>query len=213
MTTQDIPCRRTTLPRSLFDPRIVQPALVDSFVQARCRASVAQPGDVRRLRRQHPHDGAVRAGARRPGRSAGRLHPRASRSGCGSRCCSPTSPRRWPRAAARRRPTSLRGAQARRHGEEARREPRRGAHSAIVPATTLRKGDVVLVEAGDIIPADGEVIEGVASVDESAITGESAPVIREAGGDRGASPAARACCPTGSSCASPPTRARRSSTA
>ena len=51
---------------------------------------------------------------------------------------------------------------------------------------TLRRGDVVLVEAGDMIPADGEVIEGVASVDESAITGESAPVIRESGGDRSA---------------------------
>ncbi len=50
-------------------------------------------------------------------------------------------------------------------------------------ADNLRKGDVVLVEAGDVIPADGEVIEGVASVDESAITGESAPVIRESGGD------------------------------
>ena len=50
-------------------------------------------------------------------------------------------------------------------------------------ATELRKGDVVLVEAGDFIPLDGEVIEGVASVDESAITGESAPVIRESGGD------------------------------
>ena len=50
-------------------------------------------------------------------------------------------------------------------------------------APELRKGDVVLVEAGDVIPLDGEVIEGVASVDESAITGESAPVIRESGGD------------------------------
>ncbi|WP_334109575.1 potassium-transporting ATPase subunit KdpB [Thermodesulfitimonas autotrophica] len=56
----------------------------------------------------------------------------------------------------------------------------------IVPATRLRKGDVVLVEAGDLIPGDGEVIEGIASVDESAITGESAPVIRESGGDRSA---------------------------
>jgi len=55
-----------------------------------------------------------------------------------------------------------------------------------VSATTLRKGDVVLVEAGDMIPMDGDVIEGVASVDESAITGESAPVIRESGGDRSA---------------------------
>ncbi|MGF6725226.1 K+-transporting ATPase ATPase B chain [Paraburkholderia sp. GAS41] len=53
----------------------------------------------------------------------------------------------------------------------------------IMTATDLRKGDVVLVETGDVIPADGEVIEGVASVDESAITGESAPVIRESGGD------------------------------
>src|SRR5512136_1097849 len=55
-----------------------------------------------------------------------------------------------------------------------------------VPATNLRKGDVVLVRAGEVIPGDGDVIEGVASVDESAITGESAPVIREAGGDRSA---------------------------
>jgi K+-transporting ATPase ATPase B chain len=53
-------------------------------------------------------------------------------------------------------------------------------------ASELRKGDVVLIEAGDFIPMDGEVIEGVASVDESAITGESAPVIRESGGDRSA---------------------------
>ena len=53
-------------------------------------------------------------------------------------------------------------------------------------ALDLRVGDVVLVEAGDIIPADGEVIEGIASVNESAITGESAPVIRESGGDRSA---------------------------
>ncbi len=56
----------------------------------------------------------------------------------------------------------------------------------IVPASTLRKGDLVFVRAGEFIPGDGEVIEGVASVDESAITGESAPVIRESGGDRSA---------------------------
>ena len=55
-----------------------------------------------------------------------------------------------------------------------------------VPATQLRKGDIVLVETGDLIPSDGEVIEGVASVNEAAITGESAPVIRESGGDRSA---------------------------
>jgi K+-transporting ATPase ATPase B chain len=55
-----------------------------------------------------------------------------------------------------------------------------------VPGLTLKAGDFVLVEAGDIIPSDGEIVEGVASVDESAITGESAPVIRESGGDRSA---------------------------
>src|SRR5271155_555568 len=55
-----------------------------------------------------------------------------------------------------------------------------------VPAAQLKIGDIVLVEAGDLVPSDGEVTEGIASVDESAITGESAPVIRESGGDRSA---------------------------
>ncbi|HEY9199549.1 MAG TPA: HAD-IC family P-type ATPase, partial [Gammaproteobacteria bacterium] len=63
------------------------------------------------------------------------------------------------------------------------REPHYGSGYDNVAATALRRGDVVLVEAGETIPADGDVIEGVASVNESAITGESAPVIREAGGD------------------------------
>ncbi len=62
-----------------------------------------------------------------------------------------------------------------RNGEETR-----------VPAPALEKGDLVVCETGDVIPADGEVIEGIASVDEAAITGESAPVIRESGGDRSA---------------------------
>ena len=57
---------------------------------------------------------------------------------------------------------------------------------ARIPASELKKGDLVVCETGDLIPSDGEVIEGIASVDESAITGESAPVIRESGGDRSA---------------------------
>jgi len=61
-----------------------------------------------------------------------------------------------------------------------------GATTETVPASALRMDDVVLVETGDLIPSDGEVVEGVASVNEAAITGESAPVIREAGGDRSA---------------------------
>jgi K+-transporting ATPase ATPase B chain len=67
---------------------------------------------------------------------------------------------------------------ARRLTKDGREEP--------VPAPELRQGDTVVVEAGDTIPGDGDVIEGIASVDESAITGESAPVIRESGGDRSA---------------------------
>ena len=62
-------------------------------------------------------------------------------------------------------------------------EPRYGSNYSKVSGSTLRKGDVLLIEAGDFVAGDGDVIEGVASVDESAITGESAPVIRESGGD------------------------------
>ena len=65
------------------------------------------------------------------------------------------------------------------HGHAARRDAPR-------PASELVRGDVVVVEAGEVIPGDGTVVEGIASVDESAITGESAPVIRESGGDRSA---------------------------
>ncbi|MFJ8543311.1 potassium-transporting ATPase subunit KdpB [Streptomyces sp. NPDC093586] len=68
----------------------------------------------------------------------------------------------------------------------ARRLTKDGKSEERVPGTELRIGDLVVCEAGDIIPGDGDVVEGVASVDESAITGESAPVIRESGGDRSA---------------------------
>ncbi len=75
-----------------------------------------------------------------------------------------------------------------RQGIQAKRlaAPRRDAPVEVVPSTSLKKGDLVLVDAGEFVPCDGDIIEGVASVDESAITGESAPVIREAGGDRSA---------------------------
>lgn len=66
------------------------------------------------------------------------------------------------------------------------RKLREDGTSEVVPSSKLRSGHLVLVSAGEFIPGDGEVIEGVASVDESAITGESAPVIRESGGDRSA---------------------------
>ncbi len=66
------------------------------------------------------------------------------------------------------------------------RQPQHDAPVDMVSSISLRQGDLFLVEAGDILPADGEIIAGIASVDESAVTGESAPVIREAGGDRSA---------------------------
>ncbi len=65
-------------------------------------------------------------------------------------------------------------------------QPKRDAEFDLVSSAALRKNDLILVEAGDTIPADGEIVEGIASVDESAITGESAPVVRESGGDRSA---------------------------
>ncbi len=65
-------------------------------------------------------------------------------------------------------------------------KPQHGTSYTTISASQLRKGDIVQVQAGDFIPGDGEAIEGIASVDESAITGESAPVIRESGGDRSA---------------------------
>jgi potassium-transporting ATPase ATP-binding subunit len=71
---------------------------------------------------------------------------------------------------------------------QAKKLPRvdRQAKYELVTSTALHKNDFVLVEAGDILPVDGEIVEGIASVDESAVTGESAPVIRESGGDRSA---------------------------
>ena len=82
-----------------------------------------------------------------------------------------------------------------------------------VPAAELRKGHLVMVSAGEIIPGDGEVIEGIASVDESAITGESAPVIRESGGDRSAVTGGTKVLSDQVECRSPRTRARASSIA
>ncbi|WP_432570048.1 potassium-transporting ATPase subunit KdpB [Kineococcus sp. SYSU DK005] len=70
--------------------------------------------------------------------------------------------------------------------ETTARRLERGREEVRVPSSSLRPGDLVVVEAGETVPGDGDVVEGVASVDESAITGESAPVIRESGGDRSA---------------------------
>ena len=92
-----------------------------------------------------------------------------SPSGCGSPCSSPTSPRPSPRAAARRRPPACAATHARRR--PARPSARRHGTEERVPGAELQVGDLVVVEAGELIPGDGDVVEGVACVDESAITG------------------------------------------
>ena len=94
--------------------------------------------------------------------------------------------RRGHRRGARQGPGGQPPAVADRGHGAADRRPRRPKTTADVPATDLAVGDLVMVRAGDVVPADGDVVEGVASVDESAITGESAPVVRESGGDRSA---------------------------
>ena len=167
--------------RPLFDPEIVSRALRESFVKLNPATLAKNPvmfvvevgaalttvfvvARHRHRRRQH------RASACR------------SRCGCGSRCCLRTSPKRWRKRAARRRPTRC----ARPRPTSSARRSATGGKLEQVPGSQLRAGDVVFCEAGDIIPGDGEVIEGIATVDESVITGESAPVIRESGGDRSA---------------------------
>ena len=168
---------------SLFDPALVRPALVDVVRQARPARAVAQPGDVRRLHRQHPHHRAV--ACRR----------------CGGQGEAPAGfilaialwlwftvlfanfAEALAEGRSKAQAASLRGMKKKTWAKKLERAAARRASGIRSEADELRKGDVVLVEAGDVIPLDGEVIEGVASVDESAITGESAPVIRESGGD------------------------------
>jgi len=87
-----------------------------------------------------------------------------------------------------------------------------GARTELVSASRLRAGDLVVCETGDLIPGDGEIVEGIATVDESVITGESAPVIRESGGDRSAVTGGHECCRTGFESGSRRTRARPFST-
>ena len=150
--------------------------------QARPSIAGPQPGHVHRRDRLGPHDAPVPPGPRLEHQRRRTCSPAWSRCSSGSPCCSPTSPRPWPRAGARPRPTT-----------SARRGPRPSptcasptARSSRRPSSQLAVGDLCVVTAGEVIPGDGEIVEGIASVDESAITGESAPVIRESGGDRSA---------------------------
>ena len=180
----------TTLARArpLFDPPLVREAIKDSFIKLAPWVQWRNPVMFVVLVGSVLITGLWLSTARRRSElpRVGRASCSRSRCGCGPRCCSRISPRAWPKGAARHRPRRCARASA---TSSARRFPSGRTDQALrqrVASRDLRRGDVVLVEAGDTIPGDGEVIWGTASVDESAITGESAPVIREAGGDRSA---------------------------
>ena len=161
---------------SLFDWKIVGPAIGDSFRKL-TRADGEESGHVRDHGGRGPNHGRYLHRDRPCAASS-----RSLRSGSGSPFSSPTSPKPWRKVAARLRPQRCANAHAKTHGAPPAQRPRRTSPGAVIS----RKATLVVCEAGDIIPADGEVIEGIASVDEAAITGESAPVIRESGGDRSA---------------------------
>ena len=195
--------------RPLFDPEIVGRAAAGIVREAESGHAAEEPGDVRRRSRRGAHHGVP-------------------------------APRRFRRRARHRLPLQIAlwlwftvlfanfaEAMAEARGKAqadsaAQDQDRMRSRSGLTqrpedrsrcPASQLRAGDVVLCEAGDLIPGDGEVIEGIATVDESVITGESAPVIRESGGDRSAVTGGTRCCRTRSGSGSRRIPARPSWTA
>ncbi len=175
--------KHPAMAHSLFDPAILIPAVRQAFVKLDPRQLMRNPvifvtevvaALVTLFFLRDLADRQRRCGLLRPDRRLALVH-RAVRHLRRSR-------RRRPRQGAGRQPAPRQVAAHRAQADSSRTASR----SIEIPATDLRVGDIVLVEAGELIPGDGEVIEGVASVNESAITGESAPVIRESGGDRSA---------------------------
>ena len=168
--------------RKLVEPEILKRAVVDSFIKLNPRTLMKNPvmfvvgvGSVLTTILFFKDLGSSS--------TTRTCSPGWWRCSSGSPCCSPTSPRRWPRGAGKAQADTLRKTRA---GDGRARPARADGTIEEVPSTALDLGDECVVTAGEVIPSDGEIIEGIASVDESAITGESAPVIRESGGDRSA---------------------------
>ena len=166
--------------RPLFDPEIVRRATKDSFVKLNPTLAKNPVMFVVEVGAVSPPSSSSATSSRTVPKSPSRSK---SPSGFGLLSYSPTSPKPWPKPAVKRKP--IRSAKPK-PIPWPRRIRRQGPESNIVAASKLRAGDIVIAECGDLIPGDGEVIEGIATVDESVITGESAPVIRESGGDRSA---------------------------
>ena len=182
METSNI--RKRTPASALLDPKIVGAGDRLGLRQARSAHADQEPGHVRGRSRRRADHGHLPARPRRPAARISASRSRSS-SGCGSPCCSPTSPRRSPKAAARRRPTRC-ARPAHRNAGEAADRPGLARATSSFPAPASRSATSCWSRPATPFPSDGEVIEGVASVNEAAITGESAPVIRESGGDRSA---------------------------
>ena len=174
---------------ALFDPaKIVLPAIGSAFVKLDPRTLMANPvmfvlEVVTALTDGRPHPRPLSPAARTSGLSS------RSFCGCGSPCCLPILQRRSRKGRGKAQADALRRS---RTETQAKLLTGPGLKNyKRVPGTSLKVGDVVLVEAGDTIPSDGEVIEGVASVNEAAITGELRRSFANSGGDARRSPAAR----------------------
>ena len=158
-------------------------AIVDSFVKLDPRADGAQPGDVHRRDRQRPHDDPVLPEAAVGERVRQRRSPGSSRVWLWFTVLFANFAEAVAEGRGKAQADTLRKT---RVGDGRRAFASPTARSSRSRRATLAVGDECVVAAGELIPGDGEIIEGIASVDESAITGESAPVIRESGGDRSA---------------------------
>ena len=179
---------------SILDPTIIRARHPRLLQEARPARAGQEPGDVRGRGRQRRHHHRVRAPARSP-------NPRRSftRTQLTSETLFVLAVAIWlwftvvfanfaeamAEGRGKAQADTLRRARTTTMAKRLASRDRFGPTQEVA-APELRKGDLVLVEAGEVIPGDGDVVEGVASVDESAITGESAPVIRESGGDRSA---------------------------